>query len=60
MGFDIARLTAEDKDAENGSELKGNWDKLNHERAGVHSRAAEHNVKNPVAQKILSLKSVAG
>lgn len=41
MGFDFASLTAEDKDAENGSDLKGNWDKLMKEQA---SKAIEYNV----------------
>lgn len=40
-GFDFASLTAEDKDAENGSGLQGNWDKLMKEQA---SRAVEYNV----------------
>lgn len=41
MGFDFASLTAEDKDAENGSELKGNRDNLMKEQA---PRAIEYNV----------------
>lgn len=41
MGFDFASLTAEDKDAENGSGLKGNWDKHMKEQA---SRTIEQNV----------------
>lgn len=41
MGFDFASLTAEDKNAENGSELKGNRDNLMKEQA---PRAIEYNV----------------